>query len=207
MIDVDSFASELKQGGADFGSRFGLRVVLVHLTIVAIFGIWWPRLRGIDFFDPVFLSAYACLGVLFSGPAAAQAFSERPIRASQAMVRIAFAVLYGEGLAILILASGVTTVLLTRKLPIGPDWVELAGALMLGVTGTVAMAMVAGWITLRYSPGAARQIMRAIFLGLLVLFFFKSRWLPDVLGRGTSICAGLAILAWFAIRRALTQPH
>jgi len=187
----------------DVRARFGFRVVLVHLAIVAIFGIWWPHMRGVDFFDPVFLTAYACLGVLFAGPAAAQAFADRPASMREAMSKIGFAVLYGEFKSVVILLAGIMTVL--RSSPIGPEWIGLIEAAVLGVAGSFAMASVAGWVALRFSPVAARQVLRILFLGLLLLFFFRSRWLPDVVGRGISISTGIAVLAVFAIQRAISR--
>ncbi len=187
----------------DVRARFGFRVVLVHLAIVAIFGIWWPHMRGVDFFDPVFLTAYACLGVLFAGPAAAQAFADRPASMREAMSKIGFAVLYGEFMSVVILLAGIMTVL--RSSPIGPEWIGLIEAAVLGVAGSFAMASVAGWVALRFSPVAARQVLRILFLGLLLLFFFRSRWLPDVVGRGISISTGIAVLAVFAIQRAISR--
>jgi len=165
--------------------------------------VWWPYLRGAEFFDPVFLTAYACLGVLFAGPAAAQGFEERPRTMREAMMRIGFAVLYGEVMAMLILLAGIATALWSRKVPIGPDWLGLAQAGGLGLAGSAAMASVAAWFAIRFSPNAARGALRVLFLGLLVLFFFESRWLPDVLGRGTSVCSGIAVLSVFAIARAI----
>ncbi len=173
----------------------------MHLAIIAAFGIWWPYLRGAEFFDPVFLSAYACLGVLFSGPAAAQSFATKPASGREAFRRIGFAVLYGEAVAGMILFAGIATALWSRTVPIGPDWLELAEASALGLAGSAAMAAVAGWMAIRLSPGAARAGLRILFLGLLLLFFFKSRWLPDVLGRATSISVGVTVLAMMAISR------
>jgi hypothetical protein len=184
-------------------SRLNARVVLVHVAIVGIFGVWWPYIRGIDFFDPVFLTAYSCLGVLFAGPAAAQAFIERPKSMRQALRGIAFAVLYGETMAIVILIAGIATAAWKSKTKIGVDLLNLAPVVLLGAVGSIAMAAVAAWIAIRFSPGAARQVLRIVFLALLFLFFFKSRWLPDVVWSGVSICAGAAILAVFAIRRRI----
>ncbi len=203
MILVSDKSYLLRRQVQGFRSRFGSRAVLVHAVIIAIFGIWWPHIRGVEFFDPVFLTAYACLGVLFAGPAAAQAFSDRPMSMPDAITRVALAAAYGEGITLLILAAGITTAM--RGVPIGPDWIGLAWAVVLGLLGTFAMAAVAGWIALRFSPAAARHALRIIFLGLLLLFFFRSRWLPDVVGRGISITIGVAILAMFAIQRALRR--
>jgi hypothetical protein len=201
MFAMEPLAHPLRREGAEFRSRFGLRVILVHFVIIAAFGVWWPYLRGVEFFDPVFLSAYACLGVLFSGPAAAQAFREPPPSGWEALVRIGFATLYGELMAAAILLAGMLTALRSRAIPIGPDWVGLAEASVLGLAGSAAMASVAGWMAIRFSPATARTVLRILFLGLLLLFFFESRWLPDVLGRGISICTGVTVLAALAIQR------
>jgi hypothetical protein len=179
-----------------------LRTILIHLAIIGVFGIWWPHVRGLDFFDPVFLDAYACLGVLFAGPAAAQAFGECPVSFRQAAARIFWSVFYGETVAVLIVATGIATVL-SKRPPIGPDWLGLAEAAVLGLAGTFAMTAVAAWFAVRFSPAAARVLLRVVFIGLLLLFFYKSRWLPEVLGRSTSICLGIGVLAMFAIGRAL----
>lgn len=207
---VETLEMHLRAEGAALRSRFGLRTVLIHLAIIAVFGVWWPHLRGMEFFDPVFLTAYTCLGVLFAGPAAAQSFQDRPESMRQAMARIFWSVFYGESVALIIVAGGIFTVLRTHP-PIGPDWTGLIDAALLGLAGTVAMASLAAWFAIRFSPGAARMALRGLFIGLLLLFFFKSRWLPEVTGRGTSICAGIAILAMFAMQRAIRvgagPPH
>jgi hypothetical protein len=49
--------------------------------------------------------------------------------------------------------------------------------------------------------------MRVIFLGLLVLFFFYSRWLPDVAGKAALIALALdvAILSALTLRIRAAQ--
>jgi glycopeptide antibiotics resistance protein len=65
------------------------------------------------------------------------------------------------------------------------------------------MAAIAGWMTLRFSSGVARVALRIIFLGLLLLFFSRSRWLPDVAGIGVLLSLAVAAGAVVAIRRCL----
>jgi hypothetical protein len=203
MFLVETLAYHLKRSGLDL-SRSGWRVILVHVAIIGVFGIWWPYVKGIEFLDPVLLSAYACLGVVFAGPAAAQGLAKDPPRTMrEALTRIAIAALYGEMMAVLILGSGLTTVYSLRKILFGPDWSGLAWAGALGLTGAIAMAAVAAWIALRFSASVARGALRLIFFGLLCLFFFKSRWLPEIAARGILFCSGVAILSFFGIRRAL----
>jgi hypothetical protein len=160
-------------------------------------------MRGIEFFDPVMLSAYACLGILFAAPAAAQAFAaERPSSMAEVTARIGVAVLYGEVMVIAILMAGFATVYLSHTfLPIAPDLPGLAMANGFGLTASFAMAAVAGWIATKFSAVAARSAMRVMFLGLLVLFFFDSRWLPDVMGIGSLAAVSVAAVALLGLRR------
>src|ERR1700677_766670 len=85
----------------------GWRSVLSHLALLAAFGFMIPSLKGIDFLDTQVLGAYACLGLIFAGPATAQAFPEG-ISSSfqQAKARIFAAVLYGEIVAMNLLGAG-----------------------------------------------------------------------------------------------------
>src|SRR5262245_33902051 len=58
------------------GRPGGLRVVAIHLALIAVFGVFLPWRKGLDFLDPVMTTAYVSLGALFAGPASAQAFAE-----------------------------------------------------------------------------------------------------------------------------------
>ena len=61
--------------------------------------------------------------------------------------------------------------------------------------------ILAGWIATKFSAVAARSAMRVMFLGLLVLFFFDSRWLPDVMGIGSLAAVSVAAVALLGLRR------
>ncbi|HTS75720.1 MAG TPA: hypothetical protein VMG40_05925 [Bryobacteraceae bacterium] len=155
--------------------------------------------------DPVLLAAYACLGVLFAAPAAAQSFAERPASMPHVYARIAIAVLYGELMTIAMLAAAFATFYFLHPLPIGPDVPGLARINAFGLCASLAMAAGSAWITLRFSASAARVLMRLAFLALLIVFFFKSRWLPEL-----DLTAALAALlvgaiAILAIRRDLLR--
>jgi hypothetical protein len=201
------FPNHLKREGAGLRSRVGLgsglRGLLIHILVVGTFGVFLPWLRGIDFLDPVMIAAYACLGILFAAPAAAQAFAAgRPASMTDVLARIAVAVVYGEVMVIAILMAAFATVYLTHPyLPIAPDLPGLAKANGFGVAASVAMAGVAGWIALRFSAVAARSMMRVIFLALLLLFFFYSRWLPDATGVGSAAALMVAAAALIGLRR------
>jgi hypothetical protein len=196
----------LRREGLEMRSRFGLRAILIHLLVIAVFGVALPWMRGIEFLDPVMTAAYACLGLLFSAPAVAQGFAlARPSSMTEAMVRIAIAVTYGEAMAITILLLGFATVYATNRFAPPPDVLSLAEACALGITASVALTSIAAWITLQFSAGIARNTMRVLFLLLLYLFFLKARWLPDIAIQGSIMCVGVAILAIFAIRRQLVS--
>ena len=181
------------------------RTILVHIAVVVVFGVFLPWWLGLQFLDPVTIAAYSCLGVLFSAPAAAQAFAiERPGSISEALARIAVTVLYGEMMAIAILAAGFITIFSTHsRALLAPDFVSLSEAAALGLSGSLAMAAIAAWLTLRLSAGASRMALRVIFLGLLLLFFFRSRWLPDVEVTGTLVCLAIAAVAMVALARSV----
>jgi hypothetical protein len=192
-------------GGVSLRSRFGLRVVLIHVAIVAVFGVALPWMRGIEFLDSVMLAAYACLGVLFAAPAAAQACAaEPPASIGAAVGRIALAVAYGEGMAVTILLAGFLTVYLTSPhVLFAPDLETVGKATALGIAASAALGAIAAWITLQFSAGTARIALRVIFLGLLWLFFSYSRWLPDIAGRAAMVCVGIAAAALLALQLAL----
>ncbi len=204
---MEHFPNHFKRESADLRSRIGLgggwRGVLIHILVIGTFGIFLPWMRGIDFLDPVMISAYACLGILFAAPVAAQAFAvERPGSMAEALARIAVAVVYGEVMVIAILMAAFATVYLTHTfLPIAPDVAGLAKANGFGVAASFAMATLAGFIALRFSATAARSMMRVIFLGLLLLFALYSRWLPDVTGIGALVSLVVAAAALIGLRR------
>ena len=210
---MQTFSYRLKQEGLGLGARLGwkgpgrYRVVLTHVALVAVFGVFLPWMKGIDFLDSVMTAAYACLGVLFAAPAAAQAFAdERPESMTAAMARIAVAVLYGEFLALVILMAGFMTVYLTHpSFMLAPDLTTLVRASVLGIAASTALAAVAGWITLRFSASVARAGLRGIFLLLLVVFFYRYRWLPDVAGTAAVVFIGIAAVAMVALRTQIAR--
>lgn len=191
-----------------FSSLRSLRTILVHVAVVAVFGVFLPGWLGFQFLDPVTIAAYSCLGVLFAAPAAAQALAdERPRNFSDAVKKIAASAAYGEAMAIVILTAGFMTMFFTRsRALIVIDGPGLGQSILLGVAGSLAMAAIAGLLGLALSKGASRMALRVIFLGLLFLFFFRSRWLPDVQVVGTLVCLGIAAAA-LATLRVMIPPH
>lgn len=170
-------------------SQGAVRNAIIYGMVIVAFGIAVPAAKGLDFLDPVLLSAYACLGIVFAGPAAAKAFEKRPTSLAQAVKWIAKAVLLGESVAVAMLACGVATVYeRNRAAFFPPDLESLAYAALLGLAGSLALASLGALVSLTFSPGAARMTMRLTFLGLLALFYLRGRWLPNVAEIGTLVC-------------------
>src|ERR1700678_2654184 len=144
-----------------FASRIaGLRSALLHLALLALFGIGVPRLKGVDFLDPQILGAYACLGLLFSGPATAQSFPDPAPSFQQAKARILIGVLYGELIVFLLLAAGIATVSIraasvSAASILSEVWTTLARSLLVGLAASAMVASMTAWITLRFSLRAA----------------------------------------------------
>jgi hypothetical protein len=182
-----------------------VRTAFLYAALIAVFGVLLPWTKGLDFLDPVMTAAYACLGVLFAGPAAAEAFAEkRPDSLRAALLGVAKAVVYGEVLAVVMLIAGVATVSISRGRGLRlPELDVLGEAGLLGLMASTALALLAGWITLRFSHGAARRALRFVFLAMLIAFFYWSRWLPDAALRGAAVAAVIAGVMILAMRRQL----
>jgi hypothetical protein len=180
--------------------------VLLHLALVAVFGLLIPWWKGVDFFDPIITAAYACIGIIFAAPAAAQLFSaNRPQSMQEAFLKAGKAVLYGEGLAALFIVTGVATVSITHgpRLML-PELDVLGESAILGLAASVAVAGLSGWVTLRFSATAARMMMRLIFLTLLIAFFSSARRLPDVALTGAAYCVAIAAATVMLLRKELS---
>ena len=167
-----------------FAPRIGSsRSILAHLALLAVFGIVTPRFKGLDFFDPQILGAYACLGLIFAGPATAQLFPEGISTSfQQAKARIFVGVLYGEVVALTLLAAGIATVYGSYRghfVPT-PDWESLGRTALFGLGASAAAASLAAWVAVRFSRRIATLCLRLIFFGLLILFYYRGQWLPEI---------------------------
>jgi hypothetical protein len=188
----------------------GRRAILIHLALIAVFGIGLPWFKGADFLDSVILSAYACLGILFAAPAASEAFAQsRPQTFADAIAKVVIAVTYAESMTVTVLGLGLITVyseIYWRvRFVLTPDLETLGLSALFGLAASAAMAAIAGWITLQFSASAARIALRIIFLGLLALFFYRSRWLPDVAGTGALLALIIGGGAVLAMRRGFKR--
>ena len=148
------------------------------------------------------ITAYACLGVLFAGPAAAKAFSlGRPQSMREVAIRMAKAVGYGEGLALVMLVAGIVSVSVDHGRALYPELDVLGEGLALGLAASTALALFSGWMTLRFSAAAARVGMRLVFMGLLVLFILQGSRLPEIPLRGIELSVALSALMVILLRR------
>ena len=67
--------------------------------------------------------------------------------------------------------------------------------------GSIALALWAGWMTLRFSAGAARIGMRALLMALLFLFLFRGERLPEIPLYGVELSIALSALMIILLRR------
>jgi hypothetical protein len=182
-----------------------LRGLGVHVAIIAIFGVAIPWVKGLDFFDPLILTAYACLGAVFAAPAVAHGFAGRT--AARVDARIALSVFYGEAVALGALAVGIATVWWTHRnrLFFPPDPALLGAAAGFGFVLSFALATAAAGLTVTRSPAAARAVLRGILLGLLVLFWLRGRLLFDHFGASALVALVFGLGFRFALRAALAR--
>jgi hypothetical protein len=174
----------------------------VYLALLGVFGILLPWQKGLEFLDPVILTAYACLGGVFSGPAAVQLFDALPKSAREAVGRVAAAVVFGEVMVVILLALGLSTVRLLHRGIFPFDTPAMIAGLALGAALSLALTAMAAWTRMAYSASVARSALRAALVALLIAFVFRSRWLPDVawLGAGISLAAAAVFLVLLAKR-------
>ena len=205
---AEEFSTQTSAERQGLGAQLGfvrqpVRTVLVHIAVVGIFGILLPRWLGFRFLNPVTLTAYCCFGVLFAAPVSAESFGvERPKSGRDAMIRVAWAAGYGEAMAIVLLGAGIATLYFSPARAFVVDARELAQPLLLGLAATIAMAAIAALVALLIPSRAARGLaLRVIFLALLILFFFDSQRLPEIVTQGTIVCAAVAALALMALSR------
>lgn len=175
------------------------RSLLLHLMLLAAFGIWIPQLKGLDFLDSQILGAYACLGLLFAGPATAQAFPEgEGCSFPQAAARIFFGIFYGEIVALMLLVAGVATVYATHRggfIP-QPDWPTIARCALFGLGASAMLASMAALAGVRFSKKAAMIFLRVAFFGLLILYYYRGQYLTEVslaASGGCMVVAGVLI--------------
>jgi hypothetical protein len=183
-----------------FNREAGMRATVTYLTVITLFGIVLPWWKGVAFLDPAILGAYACFGAVFSGPASAADGKK-----ADPLARIIACALYGESLALGMLFIAIVTVYTTRQVYVGPDLDALAKCVVFGSALSLAVSTIAVWISLEYSPIAARGVVRVIFVALLAGFYFRSRQLPAIAPWGTGIAVAAAALAYLRLQAAVSE--
>jgi hypothetical protein len=183
------------------------------LAVVVMFGILVPLMRGYDFLSPVMVTAYACLALLFVAPASAEAFSNqsRPETPVDVVRKLASVVLYGWGIAVVILVTGIVTINVakwTGQLLTPGKWLAFS-ALLFSLTASVAAASLAAFLGRRMSPRMVKGLFRAGFLLLLMVVFFghlaEYRTASEVTGlclEASAILTAIAVALLFPVLRA-----
>lgn len=156
---------------------------ILLLGFAALFGIFLPWYRGLDFLDPVMIIAYACLSLLFVAPASAEAFaSDREAPSKRGAFRTSVMVLaFGWGLAFLVLAAAIVTVNLTHwhGYLLAPSARLLASALLLSLTASIVVIGSCALLSRRFSAASVKGFIRLAYLIVLALLAFGSRFLPE----------------------------
>ena len=188
--------------------RMNLRLVISNLLLIIVFGIALPWNKGLAFLDPLMLSAYGCLGALFTAWNAASGFQRgASVKKIEIGRVILSALLRGMGLVVILLAMGTATVNFGRSGSFALPLLDVLGeALLLGVTAGVALALLAGWLTLKYSGQVAMQGLRVVLVLGVVAFYRWPERLPESLltGSAISVACGL-IFAGLLFRRLATR--
>ena len=156
-----------------------VRQALLLIVTVALFGVLVPWLKGFAFLDPLIILAYACLGVLYVAPAAAEAFgTQAPVLVMDSRAAVARKMLvlvaYGVGVSLLMLASGVVTVNLLEWHGsfISPRPALLLAAVLLSLTACAAVGAVTTVVASSYGPKAAKSMVRIALLVFLLAIVF-----------------------------------
>jgi hypothetical protein len=183
------------------------RQVLTYALLLLVFGVAVPQWKGLGFLDPALLCAYACLAMVFAGPVAAQSFEKQPASTAQALGWIARALAFGEGLSVAMLACALVTLYVTHSkvLAFPPDLGGLAMPEALGLALSLAVASMAAWTATQFSVNSARAALRAVFLVLLVAFFLRGPWLPQVVGQATLVALAAAAVFLGLLTRCVGQ--
>ena len=177
----------------------------IHVALMVAFGAAIPILKGLEFFDPFILTAYACLAGVLAAPLAAQPFPE-PVMA-RVDARIQVCLLYGELVALGVLAAGIATVYWTHRGGIffPPELEALARGVGFGFVLALALSMAAAWTALRFSTATAKAGLRVVFLALMLLYWLRGRFLAEVMGEAGAAALVVAVGFRMAMRSAVMR--
>lgn len=165
------------------------RTRTTQIVLFLVFAFWLPWAKGVQFLDSVLLGAYACLGVVFAAPMAAE---------SRTVLR---PVLTGLALSWALLLLGILVVYATRNVVVGPDLRTVLECAIFGAALSTACASGVAYLAEVTSLSTARLASRFILLALLAAFFLYSGWLPDFALRGAAISTAFAAIILFLRRQ------
>jgi len=151
--------------------------LMVHLLVIAAFGLLVPWWRGLDFFDPIVVLSYSAIAFLFASAAVTQLMAQDPARAIPAVIASG---LHGWSLLAVTLLLGIATVNLTFRAPrlLHPNWKLLGASLLLALAGALFLAALGAMLSVVFSPSAARNSVRFGFLLVLLGFVVAPGRLP-----------------------------
>ncbi len=154
-----------------------------HFLAIGVFGVLVPLRQGLDFYDVLFLLAYACLPCLFAAPLVAESVAGRralpPLEGyvAQIVTPFLFAVFWN----LIILSSAFAVVNASRWFgrPILPPAPVLLNIVALSFAATFFSATGAGWLALNAGTAAnAKRHARRLFLLLLLLVIMWAKLAP-----------------------------
>ncbi|MEO8025521.1 MAG: hypothetical protein ABI823_03570 [Bryobacteraceae bacterium] len=197
---MSNFATAFAYESGQLLRKVNLRSGLLTVLILAAFGVLVPWMKGFDFLDTRYILAYGSIGLLFAGPLMAELLSVDGGALQAPIVypaRIALVSLYGWGVATLMLAMGFAVVNIQHwfgKILVPPTAVLVSGSVM-SLLAAVLVAEVTALLTLKFSAGVAKGVLRLIFLGTLALIVFGPPGFGDALSLAMTTEA-LPSLAW-----------
>ncbi len=174
------------------------RQALILVMVVLVFGVVVPWYKGVTILQPTVILAYALIALLFVAPAASEFWSASPASRGALAGRIFAIVGYGWGIALVMLFTALVTLNLANRTPrfMIPPRPFLTATLVFSLSASTATAVLCALLAGRFSAATAKAVLRGLFLLVLLVLAFGSRFLPD---------SWQIVLANHSTRRALTQ--
>jgi hypothetical protein len=148
---------------------------------IGAFGVAIPWRKGFDIFDPFIVFAYALIPLLYVIPAISDLLggsSGRDFDGVRAKA-VASAAYSWAILLIIYVLSIVTINLLYRLRFLHPAWGVAGSAALFGFAVALLAAAATALLAVLFSPPAARNTMRLVVLGVLLIFVLSGRWMPQ----------------------------
>jgi hypothetical protein len=198
------------------------RQALLIILIIVVFGVLVPWFKGFGFVDPRVVLAYGCMSLLFVAPASAEA-AAGPLRdttSRELLTRLSVLVLWGWGIAAIILLTGMVTLNLCywRGAIVWPPSRLFAAVLLFSLTSSAMIAALAAVLARRFTANGVKSIFRIGFLAILLAFVFSSRlperWqialqdystrraITSLAWEGSAACAAIAVVLAIVLLRA-----